>query len=110
MPLQARGGGLPLRITVTIPAGEGSDFGEATLYILPGLGARRLPTIVAMALRRRLNQLDARLGFAPGENEPWLAFVARKNPQNPYLAALREAGARIGALEERVAALEARDK
>jgi len=72
--------------------------------------ARRLPTIVAMALRRRLNQLDARLGFAPGENEPWLAFWARKNPRNPYLAALREAGARIGALEERVAALEARDK
>lgn len=49
-------------------------------------------------------------GAGPSENEPWLAFLARKNSRSPYLAALREAGARIGALEERVAALEARDK
>ncbi len=49
---------------------------------------------------------DGRYGSA-NENEPWLAFWARKNPRNPYLAAVREAGARIGALEKRVASLAA---
>jgi hypothetical protein len=58
-------------------------------------------------LRRRLNDLDARLGFGPRANESWLAFAGRGNPRHPIRAALSEAEHRIADLERRVAELEA---
>jgi len=63
-----------------------------------------------MSLRRRLNQLDARVGFGPNEGESSLAWLARKNSRSPIVTAVREGEARIRALEERVTALEARGK